>query len=537
MKRLGIVAIAFAIFVSACQSGESDPSPTGESDPSPTGETGTGGTVTIALGSFLVENLNPVYATQTDKPYYSGLYDYLIGVTEDGELDPESGVLEEWSSANEGMVWTLTLRPGVTWHDGTEMTSEDVKFTLEVYTTEDSICSSCSLLKSSLDRVEVVDEQTVEVHLNTPLPRFDRALTPINDDIAVLPKAYYEEVGAEGFSAAPIGSGPFRFGEHDFGESITLEANSDYWNQDRVPGFQTVRFVLVPDATSRLALVQTGEADVAEMDPLLAGDAAESGIRLMGPQQGQTLYVAFGHSYREDFNTNQLAMRKAVALAIDMDAVLAAVYPEGIAERASSFTPTPLREGYIPDLEPYPHDMAEAQRLIREAGLEGSEITLYQFTQAGMLEAPTLFEAMAGYLEEAGLAPILVPIDYPVLRPQLFEDNIDEPYLHILFAQSGAEIDRLNRTFFMSHESGGLLATYHDPEEMDALALELAGTADLEAREELAQEVVRTVYDTYGILPIATVNSAWAVGPRVQDWRPTNNTFGDLRWESLTPGD
>lgn len=77
--------------------------------------------------------------------------------------------------------------------------------------------------------------------------------------------------------------------------------------------------------------------------------------------------------------------------------------------------------------------------------------------------------------------------------------------MYIVFAQSSAQLDSLNRIMLMSHDSGGLLAVCHDPEHNE-LARQLAGTVEPSAREEIAREIIRTVYETYGILPVATVD-------------------------------
>ena len=498
------------------------------------------GTVTVGLSNLGTESLDPGLGQSRDKLYWGPMYDFFIGATPDGELSPDLGALEAWEANADATEWTLTIRTGMQWHDGTSVTADDGVFSIERYIAEDAVCSRCPALQDLINRPEKVDEQTFKVILNSPFPSFDGDLSPLSGTIPILPKHYFEAVGSAEFNNNPMGSGPFKFVERQIGESIEFEANLDYWNTDRIPTVERIRIIAVPEDFNRLSLLDTGELDLALMSPVLIDDILGSGFRVMGPKKVHTVMAALGQSWRPDYDTRLLDMRQAMALAIDQAALVTAIYGES-GVPAASFIGSPVHPGYDPSLEFYPYDPDEATRILEDAGLAGSTVTIYTWTSFSALpEAPIVLEAIAAFLDQVGLETEIIPTDFASLAPQLYmsegsEDGIEgDNAIHIWFVQSAGSLETAWRFGLVCQADGGNFGAYWDCPTVNRLYTELLGSSDVTERHEIALEFNREAHDTFGVLPVALVDQVWAVGPRVTAWTPTDFSSEDPRYETIT---
>src|SRR5919197_1427783 len=162
---------------------------------------------------------------------------------------------ESWSASPDGLTYEFVLRKGPRFHNGDPVTAEDVKFSFERYRG-----SSAKLLHERVKSVDIVDRLRVRFVLNAPWPDFMVFYaTPATGAAWVVPKKYIEKVGEDGFKRHPIGIGPYRFVRMNPGVELVLEANEQYWRKK--PTIKTVVIKGVPDRTTRLAMLKTGEAD------------------------------------------------------------------------------------------------------------------------------------------------------------------------------------------------------------------------------------------------------------------------------------
>jgi peptide/nickel transport system substrate-binding protein len=219
--------------------------------------------VMTTLGS---ETIDPVLNNNEAKPICTPLYDNLIGVGPDGKLSKNTGVARDWKLAPDSMSLTINLRPGIRFHTGDELTSADVKFTLEQFTSSRCISSEVGTLRKIIKSIETPDPLTVVVNYKIPnavLPNFLSRQMGIEG--SVLPKKYFEAHGAQYFNTHPVGSGPYKFVEQKVGSHIKYEAvNSPHWLVG-VPKYQYLTFYLVIEESTRIAMLKTGEADIAEV--------------------------------------------------------------------------------------------------------------------------------------------------------------------------------------------------------------------------------------------------------------------------------
>ena len=231
------------------------------------------------------------------------------------------GLAESYRILND-TTWQFKLRRGVKFHNGEEFNAESVKFSVERVLNPDQKSPSRGL-NVLIDRVEIVDPYTVNIVTKRPMPMLpERFTTPgFTGTIAMLPPKYVREKGDQHFAANPIGTGPYRVVKWSKGESVELEANKDYWRG--APKVKSVIFQAIPEASTRVSAILTGQADIIASVPPDAIDTikrdanvriAETDVDGMPP-----------HIQINTVRGGPLAdvrVRQALGLAVDMDLVV-----------------------------------------------------------------------------------------------------------------------------------------------------------------------------------------------------------------------
>ncbi|MEM8551431.1 MAG: ABC transporter substrate-binding protein [Pseudomonadota bacterium] len=215
-------------------------------------------TLTIAYNVAL-PSWDPTVGTSAVNPTIQGIYrsvfDQFIGQKPDLEFEP--GILTEWGWTDENTKIRMVVRDGVTWHNGDPLTAEDVVWSLERAGNADT-GNPIQFVWSKVGNFQI-DGNVITADVLEYEPTLFKWMAFLTG--YVLPKNYYEEVGAEGFAANPIGSGPYMVDEFQQNAFVRLKANPNYWGG--TPAYETVIIKFVPDATSRVAEVESGASDVA----------------------------------------------------------------------------------------------------------------------------------------------------------------------------------------------------------------------------------------------------------------------------------
>ena len=312
------------------------------------------------------------------KSLYDGLMDYVPGTT---TLRP--GLAESYELSADGLTYTFKLRAGVTFHNGREMTAEDVKYSLDRVTNPatqspgagffGSIAGFDAAGDGGLSGVEVVDPLTVKITLSRPDATFLHVMAL--NFASVVPKEAVDEAGAD-FGKKPVGTGAFRLAEWTLGQRLVFEKNAGYWREG-VPYLDSVTFEVGQEPVVALLRLQSGEVDVpgdgippAKFQEVMADPAQAE--RVVQGGQLHTGYVTLNVTQPPFDNVK---VRQAVNMAINKDRIVQII--NGRAKPATQPLP-PSMPGYTEGYAGYAYDPEAAKALLAEAGLaEGFETDLY----------------------------------------------------------------------------------------------------------------------------------------------------------------
>ncbi len=501
----------------------------------------------VALPSFGPELLDPSMDAKSGLQYHGHMFDHLLGSNSNGSADGQLGALESWEINSSATTYTLKLRKGMKWHDGVEVTSKDIEFMMAYYSRDSAKCGACPIIRKAVAEVEIVDTYTAKIHLKNPDVIFMNNFSPVDGDMPILPRHYLEQVGENGFSEKPIGSGPWKFVRRSMDEFIEYGANEDYWNPERIPNFERLRLIKIADATKRVAMLRSGEVDMAMLRP--AGEAfsmevlqekveplKQDGFTVKGPRYITSTVLRFFMSYDEAFYTSNVNFRKALALALDVPSILESVYASEVASLATgSAMFSPVADGYDPSLSHYPYDPESAKLLLKKSGYQGETLYLFSIAAYGLTEMLQLNGLIAEDWRKIGVNVRIIPSEYPLVkvryhsRPQVFEDVAPAPVFHGVDYQTMPSVLGLIKRYI---GSDGVLA-YHDPGKGDRIFQEVSLISDPDLRERRLQEINHMLFDEYWAIPILWRHEVYGLSPKLTGWQPTDGTSSDLHFETL----
>lgn len=322
------------------------------------------------IGRVILQNISETLATVN--PGY-------------GTLEPR--LATSWEDLGDGK-WRFNLRKGVTFSDGTSFTAADVKHSLDRTLSDKLSCELKARYFGNMDlTANIVDDYTVDFTAKPAQPILPLLLSALT----IVP----EETPIE-FTRKPIGTGAYVLSEWNVGQSIVLKRRDDYWGG--TPEVTKATYLFRSDDAVRAAMVETGEADIVpQMSEELVNNAETDFAYL----NSETTYLRIDQFVEP---LGDVRIRKALNLAVDRDAFLGTLVPEGAVVATHMVPPSTL--GWNRDLKPWPFNPEEAKRLVKEAKADGVDVDR-QITLIGRTNnfphATEINEALTQMFNDVGL--------------------------------------------------------------------------------------------------------------------------------------
>ncbi len=459
-------------------------------------------------------------------------YWFHDGLIEWAEMQSfEPGLAESWTVSDDGLVWTFKIREGLTFHDGTPCTAEDVAWSLNFLM--EGMIGPLELYTDGFEEVVALDPTTVQITVSEPTALM---LTARLHYAWILPRSVwegmtYDEIMEFEDPAAVIGTGPYMLTEYVEDEHLIADANENYYRGKPVIDRIVIRQYATEDAMVQALLA--GEVDLILEVPYTAVETlqAEEDVEvvIMPSLSLDDLVINSHANGTQPESLNDPAVRLAMDYAIDKQKILNIAYA-GYGEIAGSILPPSMGDWVSPNIKPLPHDPEEANRILDEAGYldtdndgvredaDGNPLE-YRLYSEDIGTSARVLEVISNGLAEIGISapPTMMDGDalYDLLEPDWDFDMIlwgwgwdpDPDFALYCFTCQAIE-DYLSDVGYCN-------------EEYDALYLEQGRTMDPERRRELVWKAQEMLFEDRPYINLA-------YPPTIQAYRSDRFIFTDL---------
>jgi ABC-type transport system substrate-binding protein len=491
----------------------------------------------VAVDDFAGEFLDPILGSYTSFSLLDHMYDSFIEVAPGGTLEP--GVVEKWEVAPDKLSYIFHLRHDVVFHDGTKLTAEDVKFSIErTASTRARDRGKQTGIYGDPPRVEVLDPYTVRVYTNGPQPDL---LAMARDDVRIYPKAYIEKNGDKYFEQHPIGSGPYKFVSMVAGDRMDFEAvDYPHWRVG-APDFKHLTIYQVPEEATRVAMLKSGQLDEAPISLATAQSLKnDKDITIVqGPIYYNMLFIiGSDHPNAKGMPLSDVRVRQALSLAINrkelVDTLFGGIGDSSPLPKASwetpevSIWPPEIKVKWKAWIEQnYRYDPEEARRLIKEAGYpDGFDFTFWVTPDPEFPAMADLAQALVGYWEKVGARCTLVNVDTATYKANRNTKKSDK-----LIGRMGADSDAypLNQPSAIhswerwTSDQGSMDMMVGNQEflaKFDPFFNEAASEMNMEKRALLLDKVMDMIMPHWTYFDVVGTPSLFAFGPRVKPYMP-----------------
>ncbi len=422
--------------------------------------------ITVALAADIA-SLDPQGHNDTKSEAVSFLlYNRLFKLNTDFEVVAD--LAESWEQPSD-TEWLIKIKEGVMFHDGTELTAEDVKASFERSLEQPKV----QQVLSEVESFEVVDTYTIKVTTKSAFAPF--LYTLVHAGTSIMPKAYLE---SDDNFMNPIGSGPYKFVEWVSGDKVVLTKNDDYFDADNMGQSSTITFRVIPEGTSRTIALETGEVDVVMELQALDANKVEDADNLTLYQKPSTSFAWFGVN-TEKAPFDNLQVRQAIQYAIDKESVMIVAIDGAGIVADSVMAPSFL--GY--KAGPYSYNPEKAKELLAAAGYaDGFEMKIW----ASGDERKRIAEVIQANLLDVGVKATIEMYEWGTYIDLLLKGD-EEGY--VLSWTSNPDPDATLTPHYFSGNVGGMnFARVVDPK-MDDLLKGAREELDLAKREALYNDI------------------------------------------------
>ena len=381
-------------------------------------------TDTLIVGQdTAVQTFDPQIVYDNTVRITRGIYEPLVGL-EGGTPKIVPKLATSWSATPDVKQWTLKLRPGVTFHDGTPLDSEAVKVTMERLIKINR--GFAYAFKGLVAGVDTPDPLTARITLSSPDASFVAKLAAISGNLIVSPKAVREHATGDDLAQGWLkehgaGTGPYVLEGYDKGaQQVVLAQFPGYWGGWSGPHVKRIIFRIVPEASTQRLMVERGEADIVTVvsPDLIDALAKEPGIAISESPTMRIFYIAM-HCQREPLK--DVKIRQALSYAFDYEGAKQAIFNGKLA---------PLN-GPLPDNDPahlspadkpYRYDLAKAKQLLSESSRPNGGFTL----SLSLFQGDPTFRKAAEILQ-ARLKELNIGVNIQELASSVLLDKAGKP--------------------------------------------------------------------------------------------------------------
>jgi peptide/nickel transport system substrate-binding protein len=465
-----------------------------------------------------INSMNPLVGTRSTEEHIRNLiFESLLSVDINGKIIPNLAV--SWDISKDGTIYTLQLREGVKFHDGKEMTAEDVKFSID-YTLEPKNAAYGFADLAVVKQVQTDGKYKVRVVLKEPSVPFLASLTSI-PTFSVVPKGSLAP-GTNKPKAYPPGTGPFRFEAWKPKQRIVLRRNDQYWGHK--PFIDELVLRPVRNDTARVTALRAGDLDMIERLPYewvkQVQDRKISGLHVV-ESEGATYRRLVFNVAEPPFDNKKL--RLAIAHAINKQEILQAAY-FGFGKPINQKYPR-AQEWHIQEVSSPAYDLEKARKLLKEARYDGKPIKIL-VEQSDTREAEVV--ALQSQLKKIGLTIEAQTTDRGAQTSMLLNGDFSfvfrggdfSPDPFTTYAPHfGCEPDRnKRRTNFSGYCN----------KDLDSMFQQLATETNFTKRKKIVKQIINTLNEDVPELPIGFVPRYFGLRSQVKGFTTDNN--GSFRW-------
>lgn len=498
-NRIRAVAAIFAIGLIAAACGSDDKGSSG-GGATTTGTGGTpvqGGSMTIALGSEPT-SLDPYLVDDGgERAVNDNIYETLLTRDPKGVLGP--GLATALPTQVDDTTWEFKLRDGVKFTNGEAFNADSVVASVDrmVQLIKDGKTDNDGFFKS-LTGAEKVDDLTVRIKTAQP----DGVLPARMYWLKMIPAS---AKATPDLSAAPVGTGPYKFTNYNKGVDLNIEANPDYWGDK--PTIAKVKYEFLDDSATRLAGLKSGKYDL--ITNLAPQDVSQApAFAAVQGQEHPMLILDADEGITKDVN-----VRKALNMAVDKEAIAKNIFG-GYAspDQCQILSPTIL--GFNGDLKPYPYDPDKAKQMLKDAGVAGQSIQLVG-ESGRWLKDREVIEAVAGYWKAAGLDVKVEILEFGAYLDVLFDRKNRADSVFVSSSNDILDADRQLSTYY---QSGGVGASNSNAE-LKKLIDDGRAELDQTKRGQIYNQAVKIGCDEAYFLFIVNNQDVYGLSKRMQ-WQP-----------------
>lgn len=449
-------------------------------------------TIRVCQRQKAPESLDPIqFDNKTDEITFH-IFDRLLKWDHEGHIISD---LAEYPVQINDKTLQFKLKKGIKFHNGEPFDAQAVKFSIERI-----LNSPSAQLFETISKVEIVDPYTINIVTSKPDYLLIRKLTLLQ----ILPKKYFNDVGAEKFGKHPIGTGAFKFDKWNKEGSLILSRNENYWREKKPP-LKTIVFKFITYGPSKKQLLESlfkGEVDLITDLPGFYSLKVQKNpnTKIIKMTNLAKVHKLVFNSLKQPFS--DIRVRKAVNIALNRD-ILIKVLEKGNGRKIATNS-VKLEFGHNPNLKPYKYDLQEARKLLKEAGINKLNIKI-AVTEDTELIAKAITK---------DLHRINITSDYDVMKigelsGRLKESKKTGQWDYDLTIYSGVDpFMHVGFLYEIAVYSEGLISKTNN-KQFNEVFKQLKITLDDKKQKELCHKLEELAYNNYWYTPVFQVISTY----------------------------